>query len=153
GDPVMERDFTLLAVEGIEVRRVLSMKGSEAISTLFRYEIEIEIELPLPDVDAVIGAEARLTLVDKAYRERVVTGVVAEATAEAMDNERGNARVVLLPMLWRQSLGRDCYASQDVTVKDVVDDVLADYTGQYRWDLSRSYPRYPYRAQYREDDF
>lgn len=148
----MERDFCELAVQGIEVRRVLSMRGEEALSTLFRYDVEIEVELPLPDVDAVIGAEGRLTLLDKAYRERTVTGVVAEATAEAMDNERGRMHIVLLPTFWRQSLGRDCYASQDVTVQDVVDDVLADYTGKYRWDLSRSYPRYPYRAQYREDD-
>jgi type VI secretion system secreted protein VgrG len=148
----METDFCQLQAEGIDVRRVLAMRGREALSTLFRYDLEIEVELPLPDVDAVIGGEARLTLLDKAYRERVVTGVVAEATAQAMDNERGRMRVVLLPALWRQSLGRDCYASQDVTVKDVVDDVLADYTGKYRWDLSRSYPKYPYRAQYREDD-
>jgi type VI secretion system secreted protein VgrG len=148
----MERDFCELAVEGIEVRRVLSMRGVEALSTLFRYEVEVEVELPLPDLDAVIGAEARITLVDKAYRERIVTGVAAEATAEALDNERGMMRVVVRPTLWRQSLGRDCYASQDVTVQDVVDDVLADYTGKYRWELTRSYPRYPYRAQYREDD-
>ncbi len=148
----MERDFTELAVEGIEVRRVLSMRGTEALSTLFRYDVEVEVELPLPDLDTVIGAEARLTLVDKAYRERIVTGVVAEAVAVAMDNQRGSMQIVLRPTLWRQSLGRDCYASQDVTVKDVVDDVLADYTGKYRWDLGRSYPRYPYRAQYREDD-
>ncbi len=148
----MERDFTELMVQGVQVRRVLSMRGAEALSTLFRYDVEVEVELPLPDLDAVIGAEARLTLVDKGYRERVVTGVIAEATAEAMDDDRGALRVVLRPALWRQSLGRDCYASQEVTVKDVVDDVLADYTGKYRWDLSRSYPRYPYRAQYREDD-
>lgn len=148
----MERDFTELAVQGIEVRRVLAMRGTEALSTLFRYDVEVEVDLPLPDLDTVIGAEARLTLVDKAYRERIVTGVVAEATAQAMDNERGKMQIVLRPTLWRQSLGRDCYASQDVTVQDVVDDVLADYTGKYRWDLGRSYPRYPYRAQYREDD-
>jgi type VI secretion system secreted protein VgrG len=148
----MERDFTELAVKGIEVRRVLSMRGTEALSTLFRYDVEVEVDLPLPDLDTVIGAEAKLTLVDKGYRERVVTGVVAEATAQAMDNERGKIAVVLRPTFWRQSLGRDCYASQEVTVQDVTDDVLADYTGKYRWDLHRSYPRYPYRAQYREDD-
>ncbi|MDC3953971.1 type VI secretion system Vgr family protein [Polyangium jinanense] len=149
----MELAFAEVVVTGIEVRRVLSLRGEEALSTLFRYEVEVEVELPLPDVDVVIGAEATLTLRDQAHKERVVTGVVAEASARALDSERGRATLVLRPMMWRQSLGRDCYASQDVRVQDVVDDVLADYTGKYRWALTRSYPRYPYRAQYREDDW
>ncbi len=149
----MELSFAELTVQGIEVRRVLSMRGEEALSTLFRYDVEAEIELPLPDVDAVIGAEATLTLRDQAYRERVVTGVVAEASARSFDNDRGRMTVVLRPMMWRQSLTRDCYALQDVDVKKIVDDVLADFTGKYRWALTRSYPEYPYRAQYREDDW
>jgi type VI secretion system secreted protein VgrG len=149
----MELSFAELVVEGIEVRRVLSVRGEEALSTLFRYDVELEIELPLPDVDVVIGAEATLTMRDQAYKERVVTGVVAEASARAFDNERGRVAVVLRPTMWRQSLGRDCYALQDVDVKKIVDDVLADYTGKYRWALTRSYPEYPYRAQYREDDW
>lgn len=149
----MELAFAELSVQGIEVRRVLSMRGEEALSTLFRYDVEAEIELPLPDVDVVIGAEAVLTMRDQAYKERVVTGVVAEASARAFDNERGRVSIVLRPMMWRQSLGRDCYALQDVDVQKIVDDVLADYTGKYRWALTRSYPEYPYRVQYREDDW
>jgi type VI secretion system secreted protein VgrG len=149
----MERAYVELAVQGIEVRRVLSMRGTEAVSTLFRYDVEVEIALPLPDADAVIGAEVTLRLRDGAHHERVVTGVVAEATAQAYDNQHGRAALVIRPAVWRQSLGRDCYASQDVTVRQVVDDVLSDYTGQYRWELTRSYPRYPYRVQYREDDW
>ena len=149
----MERSFAELALEGLGVRRVLSARGVEALSTLFRYEVNVEIELPLPDPDALIGAEASLLLRDPSGGERTVTGVVAEASAQAFDNGRGQASVVLRPTIWRQSLGRDCYASQDVGVKDVVDDVLADYTGKYRWEVVRGYPRYPYRVQYREDDW
>ena len=149
----MERAYVELAVQGIEVRRVLSMRGTEAVSTLFRYDVEVEIALPLPDADAIIGAEVTLRLRDGAHHERIVTGVVAEATAQAYDNQHGRAALVIRPAVWRQSLGRDCYASQDVTVRQVVDDVLSDYTGQYRWELTRSYPRYPYRVQYREDDW
>ena len=149
----MKLAFAELVVSGIEVRRVLSMRGEEALSTLFRYDVVVEIDLPLPDMDVVIGAEATLTIRDQAYKERVVTGVVAEASARAFDNGRGRMEIVLRPMMWRQSLGRDCYALQDVDVRKIVDDVLADYTGKYRWALTRSYPEYPYRAQYREDDW
>lgn len=149
----MKRAYVELSVPGMDVRRVLSMRGVEAVSTLFRYEVEVEIDLPLPDADALLGAEATLRLRDASDHERVVTAVVAEATAQAFDNHLGRVRVVLRPAVWRQSLGRDCYASQDVTVRQVVDDVLADFNGPYRWELTRSYPRYPYRVQYREDDW
>jgi type VI secretion system secreted protein VgrG len=149
----MKRPYVEIAVGGLPVVRVLSMRGTEAVSALFHYEVEVEIALPLPDADAILGATATLRMRDAADRERVVTGVVAEATAQAFDNTLGRATLVLRPMVWRQSLGRDCYSSQDVTVRDVVDDVLSDYTGQYRWELTRSYPRYPYRVQYREDDW
>ncbi len=149
----MEVAFAELQVPGVEVRRVLRVHGREAISTLFQYELDVELELPLPDADAMIGAESTLILRDQARRDRTIVAVVAACTARALDNERAHAKLILRPIVWRQSLGRDCYASQDVDVQDVVDDVLADYTGKYRWALTRDYPKYPYRVQYREDDW
>lgn len=149
----MELAFAELQVPGVEVRRVLRVHGREAISTLFQYELEVELSLPLPDADAMIGAESTLLLRDQARRDRTITAVVAACTARALDNDRAKATIILRPIVWRQSLGRDCYASQDVDVQDVVDDVLADYTGKYRWALTRDYPKYPYRVQYREDDW
>jgi len=149
----MELAFAELQVPGVEVRRVLRVHGREGISTLFQYELDVELSLPLPDADAMIGAESTLLIRDQARRERTITAVVAACTARALDNDRAKATLILKPIVWRQSLGRDCYASQDVDVQDVVDDVLADYTGKYRWALTRDYPKYPYRVQYREDDW
>ncbi len=149
----MEVAFAELQVPGVEVRRVLRVHGREAISKLFQYELEVELVLPLPDADAMIGAESTLTIRDQARRERSIFAVVAACTARALDNDRARATIILRPIVWRQAIGRDCYASQDVDVQDVVDDVLADYTGKYRWALTRDYPKYPYRVQYREDDW
>ncbi len=149
----MEVAFAELQVPGVQVRRVLRVHGREAISTLFQYELDVELELPLPDADVMIGAESTLVIRDQAHRERSIFAVVAACTARAMDNDRAHATIILRPIVWRQSLGRDCYASQEVDIQDVVDDVLADYTGKYRWALTRDYPKYPYRVQYREDDW
>jgi len=149
----MQQAYVELEVPGMEIRRVLSTRGEEALSTLFRYEVQAEIGLPIPDADTIIGTAATLTLCDRAKVTRTVTGVVAEASLRALDNQRGRATVIIRPNIWRQTLGRDCYASQDVTVVDVVDDVLADFPDPYRWELVRSYPKYPYRSQYREDDW
>lgn len=149
----MALPYAELSVAGLEVGRVLSARGQERLSHLFRYDVDAEIDTVIPDADSLLGAVATLTMRDSAGGERVVTGVIAEASLRAFDNGRGRARVVLRPAVWRQTLGRDCHAAQDVTVVEMVDDVLADYTGQYRWELTRSYPRYPYRVQYREDDW
>ena len=142
-----------LKVEGLSVQIVRSMRGSEAISSLFRYEVEVDIDAPIPDAAAVVGKLAEITLRDIGGGERIVRGVIAEIDLFALDVDRAQAKLVIKPPVFRQRLGRDCYSFQDQTVVDVVKDVLADYTGVVRYELVRSYATFPYRAQYREDDW
>ncbi len=149
----MSKDFVELEVEGLSVQTVRSMRGSEHISRLFHYELELDIDAPIPDPAAVVGKLAAVTMRDVAGGQRVVRAVVAEIELLALDVERGRAKLVLKPPVFRQRLGRDCYSFQDQTVVDVVKDVLADYTGAVRYELVRSYATFPYRAQYREDDW
>jgi len=149
----MTQDYVELKVEGLSVQIVRSMRGSEAISSLFRYEVEVDIDAPIPDAAAVVGKLAEITLRDIGGGERIVRGVIAEIDLFALDVDRAQAKLVIKPPVFRQRLGRDCYSFQDQTVVDVVKDVLADYTGVVRYELVRSYATFPYRAQYREDDW
>lgn len=149
----MTLPYVEIEVAGVEVRKVLAMKGAERLGELFRYDVHAELVPPIPAEGAVIGAAIAITMRSRVGGERIVRGRITGATLRALDNDRVDARLVVRPDLFRQTLGRDCYASQDVTVRDVVDDVLADYTGRYRWELLRSYATYPYRVQYREDDW
>ncbi len=149
-----DHHYCELSIEGVSVGLVRSMRGQEAVSTLFRYEVDVELGLPLPDLATVMGAEATLTMKDASGVERRVFGLVAEADIIAYDTARGGGgKFVIRPHAYRQSLGRDCVASQDMGALDVVRQILSDYTYPIRFEVVGSYPTYPYRVQYREDDW
>lgn len=146
--------YNELTIEGVSTGRVMRLHGVEGVSTLFRYEIEVDLPTPLPDLANVMGATAHITMRDPSGAQRVVSGLVAEADLIAYDTKRGGGGVfVIRPFVYRQFLGRDCLASQEVSAIDVIKAVLADYTYPMRFDVTRSYPTYPYRVQYREDDW
>ncbi len=147
-------DYNELRIDGAETGRVRTLRGEETLGQLFRYEVEVDLRLPLPDLATLMGRTAHVVMRDIDGVERTVEGVVAEAELVAYDTEKGGGgRFVVRPHAYRQTLGRDCYASQDVTVLDVVKDVFADAPFPYRFDIGGSYPTYPYRVQYREDDW
>lgn len=141
-------------VEGLICEDVLDLRGSERIGTLFRYDLEVELVAPVPDFTTLIGQRAEITLRSQTGQSRLVTGIVAEASLLARDTgQKVRGLFTIKPAVYRQSLGRDCWSQQDVGALDVVKEVLADYPGPVRYDISGSYPIYPYRVQYREDDW
>ena len=142
-----------LAVDGLDTGYVLHVNGSEKLSTLFEYEVEVELEGPPPDLTFVIGGRAALTLRDVAGQARVIVGVVTDIHARSFDASTHRAVLKVRPAIYRQVLGRDCYALQEVSTPQVLKDVLEDYPGKIRYELSRDYPTYPYKVQYREDDW
>lgn len=149
-----DRNYVEIEIEGLRCKDVLSVRGEEAVSELFRYELEVELLTPVPDLAKVVGTHFSMRLRDAAGGERHVTGCIAEARIVARDtSEIVRGRFVLKPSVYRQKLGRDCWSKQDVTAIDVIREVLEDYPYTIRYDLQGSYPEYPYRVQYREDDW
>ena len=142
-----------LSVEGLDTGYVLHVKGSERISTLFEYEVEVELDGPPPDLTFVIGGRAALTIRDVTGASRVIVGIVSDIYARSFDASTHRAVLTMRPAIFRQVLGRDCYALQEVSTPQVLKDVLDDYPGKIRYDLARDYPTYPYKVQYREDDW
>ena len=148
-----ERRYVELRVGGLSVQVVRAMSGREALNQLFEYRVEADIDAPIPDSSQLVGKPADIVLRDVGGGTRTVRGVVAEVELTALDVDRGRASVVVRPPVFRQRLGRDCYSFQEMSVVDVIQDVLADYPGAVRYELGRAYAKFPYRAQYREDDW
>ncbi len=151
----MNPDFSPveISVEGLDTGYVLHVKGKEQISTLFSYEVEVELDGPPPDLTFVIGGRAALTVRDVTGQARVIVGIVTDIHARSFDASTHRAVLTMRPAVFRQFLGRDCYALQEVSTVQVLKDVLEDYPGKIRYELSRDYPTYPYKVQYREDDW
>jgi type VI secretion system secreted protein VgrG len=107
---------------------VVSFRGHEAISELFRYDLILRADASAPEVDVreLAGARATLriaTLSSPAYR--LVHGVIAEAE-ELHATEQGMVfRVTLVPPLARALHRVRCRIFLDRTVRQIVDEVLA----------------------------
>jgi type VI secretion system secreted protein VgrG len=146
--------YVEITVEGIVCDDVTSLRGVERISELYEYELEVRVRTPVPNLATLLGSRATIVLRDLAKQSRTVTGIVAEARVISADTDKSVfAKLVVRPAVYRQRLGRDCWSSQDVKVLDVIQEVLEDYPGPVRYDLAGQYPTYPYRVQYREDDW
>src|SRR5690349_19396680 len=99
-----------LVVAGREYE-LLSVKGREALSEIFRYEVTAEEKLPVPSVKEVVGAQAQLTI-ESVGASRTIVGYVERVEYFAHDNDKLTGRFVIRPRLHAQTLGRDCFAFQ-----------------------------------------
>lgn len=131
---------------------LLSVKGREALSTLFQYDVVAEHELPVPPAAVVIGTQASLTI-RSAQHTRTVAAYVSQVRVLAYDQGKARCSFTLRPRAHAQTLGRDCYAWQDVSVVDLIKHRLQDVAMPVRYELGASYDKEPYRSQYREDDW
>ncbi|MFO0758404.1 MAG: type VI secretion system tip protein TssI/VgrG [Byssovorax sp.] len=135
---------------------VVAVDGHEAVSHLFRFAVTCAVPGAIPTPESLIAKEAELVLRDGYRGERRITGLVAEASIEVSDDGGAELVAVLRPKVFPLTLGSDCCSFQEVDVIDVVKDVLASATTAkmpVRYELVSSYPKRPYIAQYREDDW
>ena len=132
---------------------VVSLVGEEGVSRLFRFELRCAVSAASEPPEARVAQEAQITLRDRYLGERRVTGVVAEAGWEVFDNDQAELSLVVRPKVYPISLGRDCYVLQDVDVIDVAKDVLFEGYMPVRYEITGSYAKRVYCAQYREDDW
>jgi type VI secretion system secreted protein VgrG len=131
---------------------VLTLRGEEALSTLFSYEVECAHDGALDPGD-LVGRPAVVQLVDGLGGERSVRGIVAEAAVETFELGTCELVAVVRPAAFRASVGRDCRVFHDADVAAIAERVLADAGIAARRELGRSYGARPYTVQWRESDW
>ncbi len=151
-----DREHATLEVDGHPME-VISLSGKEAISELFRYEVVCPTEAGR-DPRELLGTPARITLFDGMGHERSITGVIAEGEERAFDDGSAQTTLVVRPAAWTLTLGRSCRVFQDLTVPEIVAQVIAGAACFGRgiavqWELAGSYAPHVYCAEYREDDW
>ncbi len=132
---------------------VVGLTGEEGASRLFRYEVVCSCPDDSPEPAALLAQAAVITLRDGFGAARRVHGIVAEALARPSDDGSTALTLVVRPAVFPRTLTRDSYVLHDVDVVEVVKDVLEELTSPVRYDITRSYPKRVYCAQYREDDW
>ncbi|MDR7192654.1 type VI secretion system Vgr family protein [Luteimonas terrae] len=157
-----DRLLRLHTALGVDVLVPEQFAGEESLDgNGFRFEVlALSADAHL-DLGAMLGAPLLLELLtsDTGYRP-----FHAHVTAcERVGSNGGLARYRLVLEPWLAFLRHrvDSYVFQDMTVMDIVEDVLADYAGAgplvpaWRWDLADRgiYARRSLTTQYQESDF
>lgn len=131
------------------------VSGVEGMSELFRYEVDL-LAAPAAKIDPkkIVGQKVTVGIqVDSQGTQRFINGIVASFEVNGGDEEFSNYRAIVVPSLWLLTLNKNSRVFQDVTVTDVVKDVLSAYTMTSKIDTVGSYETMDYCTQYRETDF
>ncbi len=107
---------------------VVSFKGEEAISTIYRYEIEIKAPtFASINLDEILDSSVKfITIIgDQAYP---VHGVLSSLNEKKTVQDYVYYDAVLVPRLWYLSTYRnnDIYPGSAITIKSVIDTVLSN---------------------------
>lgn len=140
---------------------VFRIRGEEAISRPFRFEIDLVTDEPELDLASVVGHEASLTIAQSGD-SRTIDGVLASFEQKvALGADMYHYRAVLVPRLWLLSItheNRIFGTEEPVTVVDVIKEKLT-YCAEvgiaasdFELRLTHTYPQRDQIVQYNESD-
>jgi type VI secretion system secreted protein VgrG len=143
-----------------------SMQAKEGMNTLFEYKLELLSRSPNVPMEKVLGSYMTVSLeqplpAKSPSERRYFHGYVAGFHFVGLEGEFSVYRAVLRPRLWLLTRNQDCRVWQDVSVPDVVQQILKDYhisidqehkqlTGEQ---FGGMYKAREYCVQYNETDF
>ena len=148
----LSEEHASLSLDGV-AHEVTLVRGHEAVSTLFRFDIVCHPAGDHASPASMIGREAHLVLRDGYGAERPVRAVVTEASVTVTDEAQASLSLVLRPACYKLTVGRGCRVFHDASVPDIVHAVLAAAGLETRFELVERYAKRPYTAQYRESDW
>jgi len=137
--------------------KVLSLQGSEGVSSLFSYTLRIVCEDAELDFDAIVGRPVVLTFLgeDESVARHVHAMVVhIEQIGQGMRLATYELR--LAPQAWLLTQRTDCRIFQNTSVPDIIKEVLTAAglpSDRFKFSVKASYPPRDYCVQYRESDF
>jgi len=151
-DPARWDEHARLSIDG-SAYEVVGVRGEEALSTLFRYDVTAATPHAGADPKELLSHDAELVLSDGLSGERVVRGIVAEARLTIEDAGEPRLVVTLRPQAYLLSLGRRCVVFQDASVAEIIESVVHEARVRARLALARSYGRRVYTAQFEESSW
>lgn len=136
--------------------RVVGFRGHEAVSRPYRWDVVVELEgIDFEALDvAVLGQPACLDFTLAESVPRLVHGVVSalRRVEASQDGALQRARLRLVPRLALLSRNRVSRIFQDMTVPDIVQEVLSDAGIGVELRLQKRYAPRVYCVQYQESD-
>ena len=147
--------FEITLTPRIDGLRVMSFRGHEEISGLYRVDVRIATSTPEGDFEAsVLEQPARLLMRTTGGTPRALHGIVAAVEAQGtLLQDRPVYELRLVPRLWLLKRRRTRRIFQDKSVVDIVDTLLTEWRIPTQWRVTRDYPKRAYCVQHRETDY
>ncbi|WCM87172.1 type VI secretion system Vgr family protein [Acidovorax sp. NCPPB 3576] len=137
-----------------EALQFRQLKGSEALSGLFEFEIDLISKNKGIDPKALLGLASTVVVETEGLGRRYLDGIATGFGMQGQDTSANYSyRMVLRPWLWLATRRSDFKIFQEMTVPDIVESVLQKYGQPMQKKLSRAYRVRPYTVQYHETDF
>lgn len=131
---------------------VAAFDGTEAISSLFRFDVDVATDAAHPIAfDATLGSEVTVT-VTHGQTTRLFSGMCARISETSTDHGFTD-RLELVPRLALLAMTEDSRIFQDQSAVDIIRKVLAEHAIDFQLALTRVYTPRNYCVQYRESDF
>ena len=135
--------------------RVLRLRGVEAISELFEFELELVSDNAAVSFEDVIGKDVSISIAGH-QEERFINGVASRFEQGAVGNEYTRYFMTVVPRWWTLSLRENCRVFQEMSTPDIISEIFATAgipSDVHRSALQGSYEPREYCVQYNESDW
>src|SRR2546423_2665952 len=137
-----------------DVLALRSFSIEEELGQMFEIEAELSSEDGQIDFDKVVGRNATIRLEIGPKKTRYFNGEVSRLVQVANKDGFACYRATIVPWLWFLTRTADCYIFQNMTVREIIEDVFTTFGfSDYEFNLSGTYLTREYCVQYRETDF
>jgi type VI secretion system secreted protein VgrG len=148
------RVFELKTPLGKDVLMLREMRGVEAMSQPFEWDLEVVSTDGDVDPDNILGKTVSVGLTLPNGKKRFFHGFVSEFSIGGWLQNYHVYRAVVRPWYWLLTRTADCKIFQEMTVPQIFEDVVKQYKlTDYKLDLAGTYEPWDYCVQYRETDF
>ena len=128
------------------------LHGTEEISKLFAFNVQVISDSPSVDPKALLGKSASVEVETDGGGKRYLHGVISRFGMRGQDASKYSYFLEMRPWLWLATRKSDFKIFQNMTVPDIIRDVLGKYGQPMEFKLTRAYPPVEYLVQYSESD-
>jgi type VI secretion system secreted protein VgrG len=143
---------------------MLSFTGTESLSKPFLFDLHLASEKSDISSKKLVGKNVTVTIRSADHSERFFNGIVIEFSPAANEENESTSEytAVLAPALWKLKQCYDCRIFQDMSVTDIISEVLSPAalgkkgikdTIDFRMEATAAYNQREFCMQYNESDF
>jgi type VI secretion system secreted protein VgrG len=148
------REISIDTPLGEDVLLLRSLRGQEAMSRLFTFDLDLVSEEPSIKYDDIVGKAVTIKLNLADGSQRYWNGFVSRFVQAERDENISAYRAKVVPWLWFLDQTTDCRIFQNKAAPDIIKQIFGEYGfNDFSFKLYGSFVSRDYCVQYRESDF